>query len=102
MFATIKRKMYEQIRSEGIAEGREEGIAEGRVETNAEWQAWLDDARMALRRLSFPDDTDPPPDATQGLAATNALAMIARTNRQQHLRSSLASPAPAAPSSPVS
>ena len=59
MFATIKRKMYEQIRSEGIAEGRVEGIAEGRVETNAEWQAWLD--RRTSTGVFVPDDNDPPP-----------------------------------------
>ena len=55
MFATIKRKMYEQIRSEG----REEGITEGRVETNAEWQAWLD--RRTSTGVFVPDDNDPPP-----------------------------------------
>ena len=67
MFATIKRKVYEQIRSEGIAEGREEGIAEGReegiaegrVETNAEWQAWLD--RRTSTGVFVSDDNDPPP-----------------------------------------
>lgn len=48
MFATIKRKMYEQIRSEG------------RVESNTEWRAWLQ-RRMASGTF-VPDDNDPPPD----------------------------------------
>ena len=64
MFATIRRKMYEQIRSEGHveghAEGHVEGRAEGRVETNAEWQAWLQ--RRMETGVFVPDDNDPPPD----------------------------------------
>lgn len=56
MFATIKRMMYDQIRSEGRVEGR----AEGRVETNAEWHAWLQ--RRTATGSFVPDDNDPPPD----------------------------------------
>ncbi len=52
MFATIKRKVYEQIRSEGRAEER--------AESNAEWRAWLQ-RRMASGAF-VPDDNDPPPD----------------------------------------
>lgn len=48
MFATIKRKMYEQIR------------ADNRAESNAEWRAWLQ-RRMASGTF-VPDDKDPPPD----------------------------------------
>ena len=43
MFATIKRKVYEQIladgRAQGHSEGREEGRAEGR-EMLQRWQDW--------------------------------------------------------------
>ena len=63
MFAAIKRRMYEQVRSEGrvegIVEGREEGVAEGRVETNAERQAWLD--CRTNTGVFVPDDDDPSP-----------------------------------------
>ena len=52
MFATIKRKVYEQIRSEGRAEER--------AESNAEWRAWLQ-RRMASGAF-VPDDNDPSPD----------------------------------------
>ena len=90
MFATIKRKVYEQIladgrsqghvegRSEGRAEGRSEGRAEGRSEgravgrvegrsegrqqTNAEWDAWLE--RRTKTGVFVPDDNDPPPSQT--------------------------------------
>ena len=48
MFATIKRKVYEQIR------------ADNRAESNAEWRAWLQ-RRMASGTF-VPDDKDPPPD----------------------------------------
>ena len=48
MFATIKRKVYEQIladgraqgHSEGREEGRDEGIQAGRRETQQLWQEW--------------------------------------------------------------
>ena len=52
MFSAIKRRMYEQIRSEGRAEER--------AESNAEWRAWLQ-RRMASGTF-VPDDKDPPPD----------------------------------------
>lgn len=51
MFATLKRKVYEQIRSEGRAEGRQE--------TNAEWQAWWRRRTATGEFVSNPDD--PPP-----------------------------------------
>ena len=63
MFAAVKRRMYEQVRSEGlvegIAEGREKGITGGRAETNAEWQTWLD--CRTNTGVFVPDDNDPSP-----------------------------------------
>ena len=63
MFATIKRKMYEQIRAEGHveghAQGRVEGRAESRREADAEWQAWLQ--RRTATGSFVHDDNDPPP-----------------------------------------
>ena len=75
MFATIKRKVYEQIladgrsqghtegHSEGLYEGRKEGRSEGRTEgrqqTNAEWDAWLE--RRTGTGVFIPDENDPPP-----------------------------------------
>ena len=67
MFATIKRKVYEQIladgrsqgHSEGHGEGRAEGRTEGRQQTNAEWDAWLE--RRTSTGVFIPDDSDPPP-----------------------------------------
>ena len=76
MFATLKRKVYEQIRdegrveghaegrTEGHAEGRMEGHAEGRMEGHAEasteWRAWLQ--RRTRTGTFVPDPDDPPPD----------------------------------------
>ena len=51
MFATIKRKMYEQIRAEGSAETRRE--------VNAEWESWLQ--RRMTSGVFVPDDNDPSP-----------------------------------------
>ena len=63
MFATIKRKVYEQILADGRSQGRSEGQAEGRTEgrqqTNAEWNAWLE--RRTRTGVFIPDDNDPPP-----------------------------------------
>ena len=55
VFATLKRKVYEQIRSEGHAEGH----AEGRQEANAEWQAWWQ--RRTATGEFVSDLNDPPP-----------------------------------------
>lgn len=54
MFATLKRKVYEQIRDEG----REEGHAEA----NAEWRAWWQ--RRTKTGVFVPDPDDPPPDSS--------------------------------------
>ena len=51
MFATIKRKVYEQIRAEGRAEARQQA--------DAEWYAWL--RRRTATGAFVPDDNDPPP-----------------------------------------
>ena len=44
MFATIKRKVYEQILADGRAQGRDEGLDEGiqagRRETQQRWEEW--------------------------------------------------------------
>ncbi len=48
MFATLKRKVYEQIRSEGHAEGRQEA--------NAEWQAWWQRRTATGEFVSDPND----------------------------------------------
>ena len=70
VFATLKRKVYEQIRSEGHAEGHAEGHseghaeghAEGRQEANAEWQAWWQ--RRTAHGEFVLDPNDPPPHST--------------------------------------
>ena len=63
MFATLRRKVYEQIRAEGRAEGHTEGHSEGhiagRAEANAEWQAWWQ--RRTKTGTFVPDPEDPPP-----------------------------------------
>ena len=72
MFATIKRKVYEQIladgRSQGHSEGRdigrEEGQSVGRQQANAEWDAWLE--RQMKAGVFVPDDNDPPPSRARG------------------------------------
>ena len=51
MFATLKRKVYEQIRAEGHAEGRQEA--------DAEWQSWW--RRRTTTGVFVPDPDDPPP-----------------------------------------
>ena len=51
MFATIKRKVYEQI------------LADGRKRANAEWDAWLE--RRTRTGVFVPDDNDPPPSHTR-------------------------------------
>ena len=55
MFATIKRKVYEQI----LADGR----SDGRKRANAEWDAWLE--RRTRTGVFVPDDNDPPPSHTR-------------------------------------
>ena len=47
MFATIKRKIHEQI------------LDDGRKQANAEWDAWLE--RQMKAGVFVPDDNDPPP-----------------------------------------
>ena len=47
MFATLRRKVYEQI------------LDEGRAEANAEWQAWWQ--RRTNTGVFVPDPDDPPP-----------------------------------------
>ena len=72
MFATIKRKVYEQIladgraqgHSEGREEGRDEGQSVGRQQANAEWDAWLE--RRTRTGVFVPDDADPPPSRARG------------------------------------
>ena len=59
MFATIKRKVYEQILADGRDAGREEGQSVGRQQANAEWDAWLE--RRTRTGVFVPDDNDPPP-----------------------------------------
>ena len=51
MFATLKRKVYEQIHADGHAAGRAEG--------HAEWQAWW--RRRTITGVFVPDPNDPPP-----------------------------------------
>ena len=53
VFATLKRKVYEQIRSEGHAEGRQEA--------NAEWRAWWQ--RRTATGEFVSDPNDPPPES---------------------------------------
>ena len=68
MFATLRRKVYEQIRNEGreegLAEGHVEGHAEGQVsgrrDANAAWQAWW--WRRTQTGTFVEDPNDPPPD----------------------------------------
>lgn len=55
MFATLRKKVYEQIRAEGHAEGH----AEGRQEADAEWQSWWQ--RRTKTGAFVPDPNDPPP-----------------------------------------
>ena len=59
MFATIKRKVYEQILADGRSQGHSEGHVEGRQQTNAEWDAWPE--RRTRTGVFIPDDNDPPP-----------------------------------------
>ena len=59
MFATLRRKVYEQIRAEGHAEGHNEGHIAGRAEADAEWQAWWQ--RRTKTGTFVPDPDDPPP-----------------------------------------
>ena len=54
VFATLKRKVYEQIRSEGHAEGRQEA--------NAEWQAWWQRRTATGEFVSDPNDPPPQPE----------------------------------------
>ena len=63
VFATLKRKVYEQIKDEGHAEGHAAGHAaghaEGRQEANAEWQVWW--RRRTATGEFVSDPNDPPP-----------------------------------------
>jgi hypothetical protein len=52
VFSTLRRKVYEQIRSEGHAEGRQEA--------NAEWQVWW--RRRTATGEFVSDPNDPPPE----------------------------------------
>ena len=61
MFATIKRKVYEQILADGRAQGREEGRSEVRAEVRETQQRWEEWNRRRMQAEARGERFEEPP-----------------------------------------